>query len=159
MSLMEILELAIVFAASRADSKARQHLAEILNDLNQVLDPAAIAAPGVCARQLMAALSKHASAARTDAMSAYICAGETLKEMKDQLAAQPDQPLVYEFQVGRQNEDYNEEGARQPEHIIVEEKVTGRTATLLGVLRASGAVVEWLPRENGFKASFRIKTN
>lgn len=159
MTLNEILDNAIAFAAQRADHKARQVMGEILNQLNSILDDATMAQPGAGALQLVTVLQKHGSPQQLESTNAYLRAMEVLKDLKKKLLENPEAPVNFEFMVGRHGEDYQVEGAHDTNHVIIEERVSGKTGVLLGVLRAAGALIEWQPRTNGFKASFCIRAN
>lgn len=159
MTLNEILDNAIVFAAQRADDKARKIMGEILNQLNAVVDDTTMAQPGAGATMLVTVLQKHGSPQQLESTNAYLRAMDTLKELKKNLLESPEAPVNFEFMVGRHGEDYQVEGAHDTNHAIIEERVSGKTGVLLGVLRAAGALIEWQPRTNGFKASFVIRAS
>ena len=106
--------------------------------------------------RLLKLLTDYASAAVNRPLQERIEAGKVLAAFAKQHAADPAVPLVREFYTSSDGDYDGSTNASQP---IDESKVKGVSGEVLFALRCAEIEVEWLPRTNGYKASFQLKVS
>ncbi|MFA7341466.1 MAG: hypothetical protein WC028_32080 [Candidatus Obscuribacterales bacterium] len=151
------IDLAISFLSSMINQACGTLESELASHLKSVGE---CANPLVRAERLLDGLRQYAGPVAQATVRNRLAALAELKKMLQQVETNPNKELSYEFNIGRHGDDYAEDcdvSVPMVSEPIVESKLSGCTRELVCTLRLVEAQIEWLARENRYKAHFIIK--